>query len=262
MGYLIKSNLYVSICCASLYTYYALLLKKDFFLTTPLLVFALTFLAYNFLRLVSIQRRDQSTQSLKRWYLKNKLSLILISLFLIPIVILGLLDLNNYQLLIIFAGFMFVILYERFFFKKYSLRTLPYLKPVIIAITWALVCVGLHIDKLTTEEIFIFIDAVFFIFILSLLFDYKDLEADRELMTKSILSLNSFINRDIFFIGLALSYLIFFFFFITSDHWIIFSFGLLSLLILALRTTKKTILFCFIADGIVLYKALFGFNLL
>ena len=262
MTFLIRSNIYVSLAVATLYLYYGFLLEKDFFVSTPLFVFSGTFFAYNFLRLVAISRKDSEASELKEWYKKNRLWIALFSLFLIPLIIVGALDLSRLQSFFILTGFISVIFYERFFFKKVSLRTLPYIKPIIISIVWTLICVGLHIDEWGAKSLPVVIDSFFFILFLCLLFDYKDTESDKRSKIKSIIHFKNSKSLIMFSSIFILTYCIYLAFFFQNSFSIPYAMGFIVLTFLALKNLKHPMIFCFLVDGMIIYKALFGIYLL
>lgn len=259
MTFLVRSNLFVSLCAASLYTYYSFLLKKDFFLSTPLFILSATFFAYNFMRLASIFHNDSETKELKLWYIKHKIQLILISLLLLLFLVIGMLDLNSLQLLSLGIGLIIVLLYERVFFKSFSLRKIPYIKPIVISLCWSLICVGLHLSSVNLHSLLVFIDSFTFILILSLLFDLKDSDADKK---SGLKSLTHFLKSPgaikIALVLTCLYLLISFFYF---DHKLWYTLGIAILIVLSTKSLRYPIIFCLITDGTILYKALLGIYL-
>lgn len=268
MAFLVKSNIYVSLASAALYLYYAILLKIDFFISTPVFIFSGTFFAYNFLRLISIFRKDKESIELGIWYRENKVSLILVSLLLLPALIYGVFDLTSTQLLFLSLSAACVLFYERFFFKNFSMRSVPFFKPIIIALTWTFICVGVHLESsIEMSAILALSDCFIFIFFLSLLFDYKDIDSDKRSHIKSVTHLKSTKSFSLF-MGLLLTTYLLLLFTVFQFHtsnvvlFFIYALGFIVSTIISIRSLKKPILFCLITDGLILYKALFGIYLL
>lgn len=260
--FLISSNIYVALAAASLYIYYAIVLGRDFFLTTPLLVFSATFIAYNFLRVISIYRVSIPQSPLSLWYKSYKSVLIIPHIVAVFLFILGMLDLNLIQICIIIITGAMVLFYERLFGNGWSLRVLPYMKPLVISLCWTLLTVGMHYELLNWQFTLSLIDCFLFISLLCLLFDLKDAEMDKLESIKSITHLKDQKLPFIFAIIHALVYIVFLNWSYHFSYQYLFGLGLLLLLLASLKTMKNPILFAFITDGAILYKALLGIYLL
>ncbi len=148
-------------------------------------VFCSTLFIYNFLRVIkskNVSIHEKSTQLI--WVSKH-LKLITI-LILIGIIGTGIcfFFLSPTQKIIALAGGLISILYNfSFFAKNIALRNLPYLKTILIAVTWAMASVLIPLSAnsfvFPTE---VFLLRVFFITILLIPFDIRDLKYDDKKM--------------------------------------------------------------------------------
>lgn len=258
MSFLIRSNFYVAFASGLLFLYYALYLGVDFFLSTPLLVMASTFLAYNGLRLVGIIR-DFGIDSIKR---PTSNTVFVFAFSLVSILILGfsICNLTPSQILILFTATIVVALYERLFFNSFSLRRLPFLKPFLIGAIWSAVCVGLNYRSLTASFILCMIDCFVFISFLSILFDFKDKEYDRKIFLRGFAQA---LDRRSFSKLVGVLSLIYSIFVISYFHFdLIFTIPFLVVPFYALRLLDHSIGFNYLVDGLIIYRALFGIYLL
>ena len=260
MALLIRSNIYVSFGALVLYLYYALFLGVNFFLTTPLLIFSSTFIAYNALRLIGIKRDYNYEGEQRYWYKKNKLLMIGLTVISLCFIILGIIDLTFKQFQLLMAGFLFVLIYERLFFKHFSLRFLPYLKPFIIAIVWVITCVGLHIESLNSIFQLAVFDCFIFIFFLSLLYDYKDKEEDIKARVKNIIHFQN--PKLLYSMMIVVSLVYIYFLFEKLNFPLLYCIPFLIVGPIAVNISKKTLFFNLVVDGLIIYKGLFGIYLL
>ena len=135
-----------------------------------ILIFFLTFLAYNYLR--------------KKKFTTNKQ----LNLFLAPIYLIGIvytsisffyLDLLNKFLIVFLTGLIFF--YKNPYIMNSSLRKNPIIKILTISFSWSLLtCIFLNpnIAKLSKFEIFHFFERLFFLISVCLVFEIKDYEED------------------------------------------------------------------------------------
>ena len=135
-----------------------------------ILIFFLTFLAYNYLR--------------KKEFIANKQ----LNLFLTPIYFIGIvytsisffyLDLLNKFLIVFLTGLIFF--YKNPYIFNISLRRNPIIKILTISFSWSLLtCIFLNpnIAKLSKFEIFHFFERLFFLISVCLVFEIKDYEED------------------------------------------------------------------------------------
>lgn len=262
LRFLINSNIFVGFSITTLYIYYAAVLKTNIFLSTPLLIFGSTFLAYNFLRVIALYGTKALSCPLSIWYKKNKMIMALLALISFIFCIHGLFDLNSIQISILLSSGVLVLFYERIFVPAFSLRYLPYTKPIIISICWSLLTVGMHFTSLSFEFFIALFDCFFFITLLCLLFDFKDSDMDKLESIKSITHLKND-KLSVFFVLLhCTAYLAFLFYFFDFSNPLFYALGFLILISISLKSLKHPIIFSLITDGIILYKALLGIYLL
>ena len=251
-SFFIHSNLYISFASTLLYFFYALALGKNFFLTTPLLVFALTFSGYHFVRFFPAIKGDPHSLFYKDWYEEHRFFLLMSMFVAIGVVAFGLIDLTIWQYMMLIGSLVITLLYEKVVFKQFSLRSLPFAKPFVIALAWTITCVGL----ITTEinDYLFFIDAFFLIFILCFVVDLQDKEVDELQGVKTFA--NSMGQKSSLSICLILfcAYLIYSWVYLNQNPIIIFI--QLSLFILSLKFIDKKILFHYLIDGIIICKSL------
>ena len=135
-----------------------------------ILIFFLTFLAYNYL-------------SKKKFTTNKQLNLFLAPIYLIGIVYTSIsffyLDLLNKFLIVFLTGLIFF--YKNPYIMNSSLRKNPIIKILTISFSWSLLtCIFLNpnIAKLSKFEIFHFFERLFFLISVCLVFEIKDYEED------------------------------------------------------------------------------------
>ena len=85
----------------------------------------------------------------------------------------------------------------------YLLKPIPYFKAPIIALVWALVCVGLNLEEFSWKGVMLFIDCFVFILLLCFIFDFKDLSYDQKQGVKTVPAL--FKSKPIFIVFITLA---------------------------------------------------------
>lgn len=254
-SFFIRSNIYISLAATLLYFYYALLLEKNFFLSTPLLVFSLTFMGYHFVRFFPAIKGDPHSKFYKDWYEDHRFFLLISMAIAITVMIFGVLDLATWQLAMLGGASLLTLLYEKVIFKGFSLRSLPFAKPFVIALAWSLSCVGLHSKEIITDYLS-FLDCFFLIFILCFVFDLQDKEVDKLQGVKTFahtLSLKTVMLISFFFFIL---YLVFSYFLVNPMEWIALLVIQLFFLAAGLKLINRKILFHYLIDGIIILKCL------
>ncbi len=193
--FLINSNLFISVCALSLYLFYSLVMKVNFFLSTPVMVFCFTYLGYHLLRLVPYKRGLPVHHHFTSFYEKNSWITYITLLLSLVIGVIALFDLTPLSLSFLIVSGILVVTYEKVLFKNFDLRMLPYLKPFIISLVWALVATAMN----GVFESGIFLECYVFILLLSIPFDIKDLEYDQRMGLKSLPML--FKGKEIYVLG-------------------------------------------------------------
>ena len=163
---LIKLNFFISFCASSLYLLYAYIGDSNFPLSNLIFVFSSVTLGYFFLQNIEkIKNKDFHFQNNKLLLIYNFIHIILLFCFF-PI-------LNFTSILILMLGALVFLNYE--LLLKLSLRKNPFLKPISIGFVWASLIVGVN-DSISLKS---FMDCLFFIALLSIPFDLKDLDYDK-----------------------------------------------------------------------------------
>ena len=163
---LIKLNFFISFCASSLYLLYAYIGESNFPLSNLIFVFSSVTLGYFFLQNIGkIKNKDFQLKNNKFLLTYNLLHLILLFYFF-PI-------LNFTSISILILGTLVFLSYE--LLLNLSLRRNPFLKPISIGFVWATLIVGIN-DSLNFKS---FMDCFFFISLLSIPFDLKDLDYDK-----------------------------------------------------------------------------------
>ena len=174
LRHLVYSNFFISVCALANFYYF----NQEVNITyESIIVLIGTFVSYNLIRIISYKKGTIQNSQVLGYYTKNITNLILINLMLIPVLIYCSFFTSEYQLINLLHLAFLVISYEISSKKiKFGLRHLPYLKPLVIAYVWTMVCYGLSIKSFHELNFELFIESFIFISILSIPFDYKDAE--------------------------------------------------------------------------------------
>ncbi len=145
---------------------------------SALFVFFTTIVSYNFIRLYRF-KTENNWFSL--WIQKNKTALIIVSVFAAIGSAFTLFFISLKALLVLLPFGFFTIFYSLPFFKK-SLRTVPFAKLFLIALSWAgttvLFPLRNHNIPITTTVLLLFAQRFLFIICITLPFDIRDLDYD------------------------------------------------------------------------------------
>ena len=184
--FITRSNLFVAICASSLVWQTMILVSPDSeFYFDVIVVFLSTLFIYNFHRLVKIRQisRDSNVKELEsetKLYLRMS---ILSLLFLLPCFY----YFDSWHWLIFCIGGVIAITYSipilGFKSKKYSLRTAPYVKLFALVIVWMLMTVIFPFKDANFESpefVLIMLERLCFLFAITLPFDIRDMEMDRD----------------------------------------------------------------------------------
>lgn len=164
-NHIFKLNLFISFCASSLYLLYAYKGESNFPISNLIFIFSSVTIGYFFLQNIGKMRNNQFH------YHRNLISFLYIFLhFFLFIYFFPALKFTN--TLILLLGMLVFLGYE--YPLKLSLRKVPLLKPISIGFVWAALIVGIN-ESLSLKT---FLDCLFFIALLSLPFDLKDLDYD------------------------------------------------------------------------------------
>lgn len=176
-SFFVTSNLFISLNAFCLYLLYAFKEKSNFFLSTPILVFSITYMGYHALRFIPWKKYGQDIGAETVDFYNNFKILFSVSILIaLASFIYGVLEFNQNQYIVLISIMVLGLLYERILTSSFSLRGIPYGKPFIIAFTWSLTCAGL-VEDITIS---MFMDCFIFIFLLSIPFDIKDRAQDKK----------------------------------------------------------------------------------
>ena len=201
--FLIFSNIFVSLCAASLSYATAIIFQiaADFF--TSLFVFFSTLSVYNFHR-IAVSEKLETVAFLSyrhKWIIQHKKGLTAITaISIIASIFIYLFEFSNkgniFLLLFPFSllALWYVVDIRKFFpfFKNgvKPLRTVPYIKIVLISITWTavtawLVIIELGLDLLSVPVLLLSAERLLFIFAITLPFDIRDMKQDQAMNIKT-----------------------------------------------------------------------------
>jgi 4-hydroxybenzoate polyprenyltransferase len=186
-GLLKSSQLFIALCAAALGTESYLISGSAVNPGTIAVIFFAALFIYNASRL-SLSVIKKSNQS--RYSFEVEGSSLSITICLVAIVVLfGLLTACNWLQVLIFMGTSLLSLIYMMPFKRngsriHGLRNILLLKNIVLSVTWASATVLFplfHYDYYMTgnELVFMFLRRFFFIYSLTVIYDLRDLEADK-----------------------------------------------------------------------------------
>ena len=251
--FIIDENIFISLCATSLFLFYHLKAEHNFSLFSPPFVFLSTFLGYHGLRIIAYLRKDlEHAPATIHFYKKNKI--FHLSTLLIGAIIstLCLINIEKPNFLPVIIACFFLLLYESFFTKKWSLRKLSFAKPFIIALVWSLFICGLE----EIPKVLIWIDCFVFILLLSIPFDLKDIESDRDQKIKTFA--NEWKMTPVILSGGFICFSIY----LVQINELFFASFACPLYIFAVNYYKKlpSLAFYLIFDGLIIFRFLFYFT--
>lgn len=190
---LVYSNVFISLCAASLTDVTFILLK----IKTPqkfiilLFVFCATFFIYNFQRLVRLTTQNVIGKDIGKrlsWIISNKNSIALLSIISLIIATICFIILPKFNLLILIISSVLSVFYVIPIIpiknKWLPIRKIPYLKIFIIALVWVLITSLFPMlfspSLLLNQSYFLLFLAKQYVFILAITlpFDIRDLKFD------------------------------------------------------------------------------------
>jgi len=183
----LQSQVFVALCAAALTAETFIVAGTPFNFVIISVVFFASFFIYNASRLyISIWNKSGPS----KFSLRVDGSSLSIFICIVCIIFLfGLLTACNWKQLLVFMGTAFLSIIYMMPFKKngiqlHGLRNDLFLKNIILSVTWALSTVIFPLlngsNNIPDEEIiFMFIRRFFFIYALTVIYDLRDLEADK-----------------------------------------------------------------------------------
>jgi 4-hydroxybenzoate polyprenyltransferase len=194
-----ESNLFTALCAAQFYLYYAKLFQAP--ISTPLLasIFIGTLISYSL-----VQWPENFFQQPLNFVPKIFIALTAVLFFLLFFI--------SWQNSLIFAHLLvIVVLYESPVLKRNNMRRIPYIKPFIISYVWAVIGIVFFAPHFDLFALLLFIDAFIFIFSLTLLFDLRDIQCDKNNQLQTIAGVLGskqlkILSTALFLIHLAIEY--------------------------------------------------------
>ena len=200
--YFLFSNFFISICAGAAFVGNILIVSDEFELNNFNLIAAslisiLTYLGYNFQRILSLKKPKSIPFSHReewfRTHYKLQLRICIVLIGASAILIYLLKDDIIYLTPLILSGA--ITLLYRLSFKAFEgLRNIPYIKIILIAISWSLSCalIPCVINELTTfETILICLRYFLFIVVITLPFDIRDLKIDTIITIPNKIGINA-----------------------------------------------------------------------
>lgn len=246
--FFIFSNIYVSLCITLLsYKAFVILNLKPNIHQIGLIFFG-TLIIYNFQRIYRLSKSNlQNTNERLAWYLKNKR--LIYGILVISILAVGynIFFVNSFQfsilILLALISLLYVIPVFKFKNKTYALRQIPYLKIFVISLVWAAlltIFILPSIKEVNYQVLMYFIERFVFILAITIPFDIRDLNYDKENNIKTIPQLIG-IKKAVFLsiLLLIISFAINYFLFYNSFNWLFYSFILFLEIVIILKTINK-----------------------
>lgn len=176
LEFIAYSNLFISLCAASMNLYAQQIFLKSIQWPLFLLTFCATFLLYNTQRLfLSVFSKSHQNTN---WYLQHRSIL----LFLMALACFGLYPLFTLRFSALSIYAVALILSIFYFLPGFNFRKVPLLKTLLVGIAWSLVCVlapvGYHVQFALAQTCLICA--------LCILFNIRDTEHDRKQHTQTL----------------------------------------------------------------------------
>ncbi len=180
------SNLYIGLAASLLTWMYAQFYSNEVHLELLLFVFGSTQLAYSFL--MEIPKQNE-VDPRSKWFQKNYLLFIVISLISFICVIFALYIIKQYVFLLV--PFVFVFLYSHRLKPKnwMSIRKIPYLKFMLISLVWVYTTQVMNLliyNSINDLNLVLVLQEFLLICSVALFFDYKDQILDLKENIKTI----------------------------------------------------------------------------
>jgi len=185
----IYSSMHIGLCALSLTLFYQLALGKEFNTDYLICLFFATIALYNLHRLVGIAK-------VKAFNSKGRFKIIVlykshISFYFILAFIFAtyyFLQLALQMQILLAAVSLISGAYTLPIYKGHRLRDLPYIKIILIAFSWTLLCLNIPMYNQSTvfEHIAIAVPCLLFFIGITIPFDIRDLEVDKSLGVKTV----------------------------------------------------------------------------
>ena len=204
IDFLIFSNIFVSLCAASLSHATIIILQITAGFYTSLFVFFSTLSVYNFQRIL-VSEKNETVAFLStrhRWIIQNqKILTAITAISIIASIFIYLFYFSNkHNIFLLLFPFSLLALWYVVDIRKFfpfikgrirPLRTLPYLKIALISITWTAITVWLVVIEsglalLSVSVLLISLERLLFIFAITLPFDIRDMEQDQAMNIKTV----------------------------------------------------------------------------
>jgi len=207
-----------------------------------LLIFFATLFEYNRHQIVALFTKTEVVHSTENyWIRENRIKFVFLAIISLTGILIAIILTKTAILL----GFVPLALLTLFYSSPvpgnknylFKLRDIPYLKIFLIAFVWSASTILLPViqagEKIVeTQVLLLFAERFFFIFAITIPFDIRDMQADRDAGIKTIPML---INRNkvllLSYLSLSVSFLISFFHYRTQNNWFIIEALCISLII-------------------------------
>lgn len=177
LNFIGRSNIFISICAASLTAWAQKRTYGRMFIYDILITFSATFLLYNAQRLFLSMLPAAHQQ--KGWYTKNKKMLFVLMTFALT----GLYPLIFLSVKVWLVYSVSLLLGLLYFMPFSNFRKIPAIKSLLVGLVWVLVCV---IAPTKRMDIFFCAAQCSFVSALCILFNIRDMEHDAEAGTQTL----------------------------------------------------------------------------
>lgn len=243
--FFVHGQVLISLCTPLLFLMFALKGKQNFSLLSPFFLFFGTFTAYSFLRIFPSYKEENPSASAEL-YLRHRW------FYILPIIVSLVLAGNEIyraeRLWPLLSSFLVVLFYE---YKKLKvgLRQIPLLKTFMVAFVWANLCCALF-PILNWVH---YADCFIFIFLLTLIFDFKDLKQDSE---DNILTIVRLLGADGFVFCMSITYTLYCAFIALAFQEYTFFASVLVVYYALYKRDVSTINFHILVDGLIILRSL------
>lgn len=260
LSFIAHSNIFISICAASVTAYSLLLFGDSSKYQMILITLGTTFILYNTQHLLLRYLGLKTPEQRKDWYDRHKIVLWLMVLSgaaeVYPLLR------SSWPFLITYgiAGVISLL----YFLPFSNLRSIPFLKSFIIGLVWTLICViaPLELTGVSNGKINFAIAQLLFITALCVLFNIRDVEQDIRSNTYTIPVLYGVKVAKIFTYFLLAGYL--FACYLSSSEWRFMAVSVITFLAsyvftLASNPQRHNFYYLLGVDGLILAQSILGF---
>lgn len=223
--------------------------KGNFSMAMPVFIFMATYLCYHIQKVAFYYLYDDLDKYHRKFYFNFKAYHVLIfSLLIASCLNMAVTSLQKRELMTLLTASLITVFYVKIPFTSYSLRNIPYIKPVVIAVVWMLVCCATH----NALPYIYWIDCFGFIFALCLAFDLKDHHEDKSKNLKTFADMPPPLNK-IFPLFCALIYAVFFYNYFNQT---IFCLIFMSAYTYTIYSKQSKWKFYILLDGLIILRLL------